>query len=74
MPLKYMADMPAAVTICGSIHGFLFLVLLGSFIYALDKVPISLGLMIAGILGAILPFGPFVVDVWLKKLEHLPQT
>jgi integral membrane protein len=73
MPLKYVANMPLAVTIFGSIHGLLFLVLIGLFFVALDKVPISLGLMIAGIFGAVIPFGPFVVDRWLKKLEHSDQ-
>ena len=70
MPLKYMADIPAAVTIMGAIHGFLFIILVGSLFFALDKVPISLGLMAAGVVGAIFPFGPFIVDIWLKKLAN----
>ena len=70
MPLKYMAGISMAVTIFGSIHGLLFMALVVSYFIALDKVPISLGLMVAGIGGAVLPFGPFVVDIWLKKLEN----
>ena len=68
MPLKYMADLPMAVTIFGSIHGLLFMALVALYFVALEKVPLSLGLMTAGIVGAIFPFGPFVVDIWLKKL------
>lgn len=69
MPLKYVADMPMAVTIFGSLHGLLFLALVGCFFIALDKVPVPLMLMVAGIVGAIIPFGPFVVDIWLKRLD-----
>ena len=74
MPLKYLYDIPMAVTIIGSIHGLLFLVLLGFLFMAVDKVPISLPLMIAGVIGAIIPFGPFVVDIWLKKLKGSTQS
>ena len=70
MPLKYMADMPMAVTIFGSVHGVLFLGLVALYMIGLDKVPLSINLMLAGILGAILPFGPFVVDIWLAKLAN----
>ena len=68
MPLKYMADIPMAVTIVGSLHGFLFLGLVIAFFIGLEKIPLSAGLMTAGIFGAIVPFGPFVVEIWLKKL------
>ena len=70
MPLKYWADMPLAVTIVGALHGILFLGLVGLFIVAKDRVPLPLGLMLAGIFGAIIPFGPFVVDRSLRKLER----
>ena len=71
MPLKYFADMPIAVTIAGNIHGFLFLGLVALFLVAIRKVPIPLWLAGAGVIGAVFPFGPFVVDHWLKK--HAPQ-
>ena len=70
MPLKYMANMPLAVTIFGSLHGILFLLLVGCFFAALDKVPISLSIMLAGIVGAVIPFGPFLVDRRLKRLAN----
>lgn len=68
MPLKYSADMPMAVSIAGSIHGVLFIALVGLFVLGRSVVPLSNGLMWAGILGAIVPFGPFIVDVKLFKL------
>lgn len=68
MPLKYLADMPMAVTIVGSIHGILFLGLVAMFLVGRSRVPLSNGLVVAGIVGAVLPFGPFVVDHWLNRL------
>ncbi|MFT5469157.1 MAG: integral membrane protein [Verrucomicrobiales bacterium] len=69
MPMKYYADIPIAVTISGSIHGFLFLALVAAFLIAIKKVPISNLLAGAGIVGAVVPFGPFIIDHWLKKAE-----
>ena len=65
MPLKYLAGMPLAVTIGGSIHGLLFLALVTMFVLAIKRVPISRRLAGAGIVAAIFPFGPFIVDRWL---------
>lgn len=68
MPLKYFADMPLAVTIVGSLHGFLFIAVVAMFLIARWKVPIPARLTIAGIVGSIVPFGPFFVDRQLAKL------
>lgn len=68
MPMKYYYDQPAAVSIAGMVHGFLFIGLVLLFIIGKSIVPLSTKMVIGGILGAILPFGPFVVDVKLYKL------
>ncbi len=68
MPLKYIYDQPMAVTLAGMIHGFLFLGLIALFVIGKSIVPLSTKMVIGGIIGAILPFGPFVVDVKLYKL------
>ena len=68
MPMKYMYDKPLAVTIAGAIHGFLFLGLVMLFVIGRSKLLLSSRMMWGGILGAILPFGPFVVDVKLYRL------
>jgi integral membrane protein len=68
MPLKYIYDQPMAVTYAGMIHGFLFLGLIALFVIGKSIVPLSTKIVIGGIIGAILPFGPFVVDVKLYKL------
>ena len=60
MPLKYLAGLPLAVTIAGGIHGIFFLVLVAMFVVGIRLVPLSPVLAVAGIFGAIVPFGPFV--------------
>lgn len=72
MPLKYFAGMPMAVTIAGSIHGFLFLALVLMLLLAIRKVPISLGLAAAGVVAAILPGGPFLLERRLARLDLQP--
>jgi len=68
MPLKYLADMPMAVTVVGSVHGFLFVGLVLALAVAIGRVPISKGLALGGMVGAVVPFGPFVVDRWLAAV------
>lgn len=70
MPLKYAAGMPMAVTIVGSIHGALFVALAAMLLLAIKRVPISTQLAAAGVFGAVIPFGPFVVDRWLAALSN----
>lgn len=69
MPLKYMAGIPLAVSIMGSLHGVLFMALVALNAIALDRVPIGTKTAVAGVVGAVIPFGPFVVDhLCLKPL------
>ena len=69
MPLKYLGDMPKAVTYVGSVHGLLWvaylIVVLAA--YAMGKLTAKW----VGILGlvSIVPFGPFLVDGRLKQME-----
>lgn len=67
MPLKYLAGMPTAVRIVGSVHGFLFVALALLLLLAVSKVPISRTAAWLGVLAAIVPFGPFVYDRWLVR-------
>lgn len=68
MPLKYYGGQPMAVTVAGGIHGILFLTLVGMFLVGRSYVPLSTRLVWWGIIGAIVPFGPFIVDVMLYRL------
>lgn len=59
MPLKYMADLPIAVRIAGSIHGILFI----AFMYLIIKMVMQKQLTIQNaffaFLLSLLPFGTF---------------
>lgn len=70
MPLKYLAGYPLAVKIAGSLHGLLFLSLVMMFFNAIDRVPMPRKLALQGVLAAIIPFGPFVLDHKLKQLDR----
>jgi len=69
MPLKYFAGMPLAVTIAGSIHGFLFVALVLMLLIAMPKVPITVRLAAAGIVAAIVPGGPFFLERHLARIR-----
>ena len=57
-----------AVSITGSIHGLLFIALVGMLFVGWKRIPISGGLLLAGLVGAVVPFGPFLVDIPLYRL------
>lgn len=67
MPLKYMADLPMAVRIVGSLHGVLFL----AFVYVLFRAATEhdwpLRRSALAFLASIVPFGTFVLDRDLKR-------
>ncbi len=69
MPLKYLADLPKAVTVVGWAHGVLFL----WYIYALAIVHFTLqwSILKSGLafLASLVPFGTFILDKQLKKEE-----
>lgn len=69
MPLKYFAGMPLAVRIVGSLHGALFVALVLMLLVAIRKVPISLGVAAAGIVAAIVPGGPFLLERHLARAD-----
>ncbi len=69
MPLKYLADMPMAVKVVGSIHGALFLVFLVALlrVWVADKWPF--GKVVIGFIAGNLPFGAFWFERRLRD-EH----
>jgi len=68
MPLKYMYDQPQAVSIAGMVHGFLFVALVVMFFIGKSQIPLPTKVVVWGLIGAVVPFGPFVVDVKLYKM------
>lgn|GEM_PF-72950 len=74
MPLKYMAGMPMAVKIMGSIHGALFV----AFMYALFRVWIAekwnLGKVTMAFLLSLVPFGTFYLDRKIREEEVIKMS
>ena len=71
MPLKYFAGIPLAVRVVGSLHGALFVALVVMLLVAIRKVPISPRLAAAGMVAAVFPGGPFVLDRHLARFDSL---
>lgn len=72
MPLKYLAQMPVAVKYVGMIHGILFIL----YVLALGHATASrlwspLKAMLLFV-AAVVPFGTFVSDRWLRKQVFRP--
>lgn len=68
MPLKYFAGHPEAVRIVGMAHGVLFLALLAAALHAQieeDNWPFKRTVLIW--IGALVPFGPFVVEAKILR-------
>ncbi|MEM8782711.1 MAG: DUF3817 domain-containing protein [Planctomycetota bacterium] len=70
MPLKYASGLPEAVHVVGWAHGVLFIALAGFLLIAWRRVPLSFALTVGVFVAALLPFGPFVADRWLKEKAH----
>jgi integral membrane protein len=74
MPLKYLAGMPMAVRVVGSIHGFLFV----AFCWALIRVWIdrrwSFGKVTMAFIASLLPFGTFILDRKIREEESLEAS
>jgi integral membrane protein len=68
MPLKYYADMPMAVSIVGMIHGLLFIGLVAMFLIGRTIVPLPRHLMWWGMIGAVVPLLPFIIDIPLIRM------
>ncbi|MEM9016508.1 MAG: DUF3817 domain-containing protein [Verrucomicrobiota bacterium] len=66
MPMKYLRDMPMAVTIVGSLHGFFFLALCWFLLLALLKRQLSFAWCVLVFVCALIPFAPLWLDGKLK--------
>lgn len=66
MPLKYLADMPLAVRIVGSLHGALFIALCWFLLTALLEKRLSFKHCVIVFVCAMIPLAPFFLDRKLK--------
>lgn len=73
MPLKYFADIPAAVKTAGWIHGVLFML----YLLAVAEVTIrrrwSFVLAFGALVASLVPFGTFALDARLRREERADQ-
>lgn len=69
MPLKYWADIPMAVTIVGSLHGFFFMTYLLILAYTTYKIRWSFAWVFSAVAVAFIPFGNIILDTKLKKAK-----
>jgi integral membrane protein len=69
MPLKYMGNMPKAVTIVGGIHGFLFVLFVIALLIVWRKKNWSYDKVAFAFMASIIPFGTFYLDKKLRKEE-----
>jgi integral membrane protein len=71
---KYASDSPAGVKILGPVHGFLFLAYVLIALNVRGPARWSNWTTLGVLLGAVLPFGGFVVDRWLAKGTQVPAA
>lgn len=76
MPMKYYAGRPEWVSVVGSLHGMLFLLVVAMFLVGKWLIPLTGRLTALGLVGAIFPLVPFWVDVLLLRVlrEMPPET
>jgi integral membrane protein len=69
MPLKYAAGMPMAVKVCGWIHGVLFIALMVALVRTVRHARWPVGRAAMVFVGALLPFGPMVLERRMKQYQ-----
>jgi integral membrane protein len=67
MPLKYAAGIPEAVLVTGWIHGALFMAYVVVAVLASSACKWPNARLAGAMAAAVLPFGPFVFDWWLRR-------
>ena len=74
MPLKYLADLPMAVTIVGGLHGLLFVGFIVMAREVKNEYKKDWGWIARSFIASILPFGTFVMDKqWRREEEAVGQ-
>lgn len=70
MPLKYFADLPAAVSYAGRVHGGLFVMLYVLLLASTLSKTIPLRFAVLTAAAAIFPFAPYFIDLRFRALER----
>lgn len=69
MPLKYLAGFPQAVRVVGMMHGILFLLFVAAVVQVSVSMRWPLRRVLAALAASVLPFGPFVFDAHLRRVQ-----
>ncbi len=73
MPLKYLAELPIAVTIVGGLHGLLFVGFAAMAWEVKKEYRRDARWVLKAALASLLPFGTFVMDKEWKKEEQAAE-
>lgn len=71
MPLKYIFEMPLAVTYVGWAHGLLFIIYIYMVFPTATSLKWNFSRTLFALIASIVPFGPFIFDRNLKKSQHV---
>lgn len=74
MPLKYIGGNEIMVKATGMPHGILFLLLCWMIMQAWGERKLSFKHSVIAFVAALIPFGPFVIDPMLAKLDKPVDT
>ena len=69
MPLKYWAGMPYAVTLVGTVHGYIVMVYIAAIVYAQIRVQWRFGWTLLSLMAAFVPIGNFILERMLKRRQ-----
>ncbi len=70
MPLKYWAEVPAAVRIVGMVHGVLFVAFSLALLVVFVEQRLSLRRSALTFASSLVPMGTFVIDGYLQRWER----
>lgn len=70
MPLKYMMNEPLVVKVTGPVHGILFIWLCMVIAQAVFEKGWSMKNGAFVFIAALFPFGPFLIDRWLRREQE----
>ncbi len=70
MPMKYLGDMPMAVSIVGGLHGALFIAFMIWMYLVYDQYDRTLKWMLKAFIASIVPFGTFIMEKEWKAEEE----
>jgi integral membrane protein len=73
MPLKYLADKPAAVLSVGWAHGILFILYLVFLLLVWIRYKWTFGKVLIAFIASLLPFGTFLFEKRLRKEQGSVQ-